>query len=343
MATTGLAEESFLALTTFKRDGTPVSVPVWCAGENGTLLVFSEANSWKVKRIRRDPHVQVAPCSARGRPRGPAIDADAAILADTATVEALLARKYRRLWPAYTRATAAARWLKHQAVPASVTIRITPRQGDPAAPLTASPSGLSEGSRVVRVLDAARLLGVLLSGVWSRRPVRLLPGEAARALPGDQLGSEATVVWTHGITIRARPGQVWPWLVQMGCRRAGWYSYDGLDNGGLPSANQILPELQRLQVGDILPMTPNAEDAFVVRAVEPERALVLGDAAGSATWAFALEPSDDGTSTRLVTRSTGSYTRVVVGLLLKLFLRPIHFAMQRKQLLNLKRLVEEQP
>ena len=89
-----LAKEPFVSITTFKRDGTPVSMPVWCAADNGTLLVFSEANSWKVKRIRRDAHVRVAPCSARGKPRGPAVDADASLVQETAKVEALLAKKY---------------------------------------------------------------------------------------------------------------------------------------------------------------------------------------------------------------------------------------------------------
>jgi hypothetical protein len=57
----------------------------------------------------------------------------------------------------------------------------------------------------------------------------------------------------------------------------------GLDNAGVPSADRILPQLQQVQVGDILPQTPTAEDRFVVRAVEPQRALVLGDDAGSMT------------------------------------------------------------
>ena len=149
----------------------------------------------------------------------------------------------------------------------------------------------------------------------------------------------AKLRWTHGITIRARPAEIWPWLEQMGCRRAGWYSYDGLDNGGVPSADRIVSELQRADVGDVFPMSPAADDAFVVRAVEPERALVLGDAAGTATWALVLEPID-GSGTRLVTRVRGRFERVAVGFLFGLFWRPIHFGMQRRQLLNLKRLVE---
>ncbi len=148
--------------------------------------------------------------------------------------------------------------------------------------------------------------------------------------------------WTHGITIRARPTEIWPWLVQMGCRRAGWYSYDGLDNGGVPSAERIVPELQLAGVGDIFPMTPTADDGFVVRAIEPECALVLADAAGSATWTFVLEPID-GASTRLVTRVRAGSEHFAVGLLIGLVLRPIHFGMQRRQLLNLKRRVAATP
>jgi len=193
---------------------------------------------------------------------------------------------------------------------------------------------------LVRFLgDAIRLAGALITGVVSRRPVRPLGDEDRRPLPGDQLMPDAKIRWTHAITIRARPTQIWPWLVQMGCRRAGWYSYDGLDNGGVPSADTILPELQQAVAGDIFPMTPTAEDGFVVRALEPERALVLGDAGGRATWALVLEPVD-GTSTRLVTRLRAGYERFAVGLLIGLVGRPIHFAMQRRQLLNLKRRVQ---
>jgi hypothetical protein len=86
-------------------------------------------------------------------------------------------------------------------------------------------------------------------------------------------------------------------------------------------------------------MTPTAEDGFVVRAVEPERALILGDPSGSATWALVLEPIDDMT-TRLVTRVT-RFDRFALGLLFALLWRPIHFGMQRRQLLNLRRRTEE--
>src|SRR5512132_2218169 len=96
-----LAKEPFVSITTFRRDGAPVSVPVWCAADNGALLVFSEADSWKVRRIRRNGHVRIAPCSARGKPRGPAVDADAGLVEETIRFQALLAKKYPWAWPAY--------------------------------------------------------------------------------------------------------------------------------------------------------------------------------------------------------------------------------------------------
>jgi hypothetical protein len=191
--------------------------------------------------------------------------------------------------------------------------------------------------RVALVRDALRLLGVLVTYPVSRRPVRPLADEAVRPLPGDELVAGAKIRWNHAITIRARPAEIWPWLVQMGCRRAGWYSYDGLDNGGVPSAERIVPELQRAQAGDIFPMTPKAQDRFVVRVAGPGRALVLGDDAGQMSWGFVLEPAGE-TSTRLITRSRGATGRLAVGMMLKVFWHPPGFGMQRRQ--HLKRLAE---
>ena len=127
MDTTALGKAQYLSITTFKRDGTPVSTPVWVAPDNGTLLVHSEAKSWKVKRIRRDGHVRVAPCSVRGSIRGDSVDADATIDEDTATVERLLARKYGLVFRGEKAFTALTRKLRGQKPAASVTIRIVPR------------------------------------------------------------------------------------------------------------------------------------------------------------------------------------------------------------------------
>ena len=160
--------------------------------------------------------------------------------------------------------------------------------------------------------------------------------EATKELPGDELVAQAEAIDTRGIDIDAPPADVWPWLVQMGYGRAGWYSYDELDMDR-PSADRIVPELQQLEVGQVLPTHPGG--GFEVRILEPEQALVLyADralvtaqaeatpkgletattnvrAAGAyldasmpgdfqASWAFVLEPRPEG-RTRLIERFRG--------------------------------------
>jgi uncharacterized protein len=87
----------YLSLTSFRRDGSGVATPVWFVADNGQLVVETDADSYKVRRIRRDPHVRIAVCDARGRLRGEAVDAEATVLPDSERerVERLLARKYR--------------------------------------------------------------------------------------------------------------------------------------------------------------------------------------------------------------------------------------------------------
>jgi len=175
--------------------------------------------------------------------------------------------------------------------------------------------------------------------------------ETTRPLPGDELLPQQAMRVTHGITIAAPPEKIWPWLVQMGCGRAGWYSRDALDNAGRASARTIVAELQRLELGQVLPATPEGEDGFTVLALEPERFLVLGGAFDRAanqsveffgplpehywrvTWAFVLEPLDAG-HTRLMVRASVDFAPTTVGLRL-LWMRPIHRFMQMAQLRRL--------
>ena len=121
-----LAGEPYISLTTFKRDGTAVSTPVWVAGDGGRLLVHSAASTWKVKRIRRDSHVRVAPCGATGKIHGEALEGEAAILGDTALVEELEARKYGLMYRLIHLLGVVSRTLRRQPVPDSVTIEILP-------------------------------------------------------------------------------------------------------------------------------------------------------------------------------------------------------------------------
>ncbi len=82
--------------------------------------------------------------------------------------------------------------------------------------------------------------------------------EVAAAMPGDGRFPSAQFRATRAITIDAAPDEVWPWLAQVGCRRAGWYSDDLLDNLGHPSSATIVPDLQQLEVGQWVPMSPKS-------------------------------------------------------------------------------------
>lgn len=195
-----------------------------------------------------------------------------------------------------------------------------------------------------------------------------------RGLPGDDLVPEASTSDTRSIEIQAPPSAVWPWLVQMGYGRAGWYSYDQIDMAGA-SFRRINPEWQELAVGDVVPTHPGG--GFEVRALERDRALVLYsdsdlvagqaeaarisnvrradanvEATGAflgaaqptdfaASWAFVLEPVTGG-RTRLIERfrvrfgeSDKPWTAITLPLVGIGF-----FLMTRKQMLGIKERAE---
>ncbi len=185
--------------------------------------------------------------------------------------------------------------------------------------------------------------------------------EAAQPLPGDHLIPAPRTAFTRAITLRAAPAQVWPWLVQIGSHRAGWYSYDDLDNGGVPSASAIRPEFQDLKVGDQIWAAADGTLAFAVHSLEPERALVLsgplddstpydarrGPFGGGAdaldpvraSWAFVLVPLDE-TRTRLLVRFRADYAPNPLSTLAGAVLEPVSFLMERKMLLGIRARVE---
>ncbi|MFI5806949.1 PPOX class F420-dependent oxidoreductase [Streptomyces sp. NPDC051561] len=92
------ARTRYVSLTTFRKDGTPVATPVWAAGDDSALYVWTNSESWKVKRIRRDGNVTIAPCDFRGgiKPGAPTFEARATLLDEDGLrkVRKLLARKY---------------------------------------------------------------------------------------------------------------------------------------------------------------------------------------------------------------------------------------------------------
>jgi hypothetical protein len=167
------------------------------------------------------------------------------------------------------------------------------------------------------VLAAGGVYGFLQ---WRGRTYGATWAERHSVMPGDDLVPRAQVSITHAVTVPGPPDRIWPWLVQVGWGRAGWYTPRWVDellfpeNG--PSADRILPEWQSLSVGDQVPDgPPSAQCAFTVVEVEPQRCLVLrstshlplswreqGIAGVDWTWAFALHRAHHGRGTRLIFR-----------------------------------------
>jgi hypothetical protein len=163
--------------------------------------------------------------------------------------------------------------------------------------------------------------------------------ESARPLPGDCIVTGRAYIATRAITIDAPPEDVWPWIVQMGSGRGGWYALDRLDNGGVPSAEEIIPELQDLQVGDLIPMIPGKEVGPRVLEMEPtQRMLWTTDVEFS--WEWVLEPRDGG-RTRLVSRIRERYPPLLSRkMLYALVASAGDVVMNRTQLKRIKRRAE---
>lgn len=181
--------------------------------------------------------------------------------------------------------------------------------------------------------------------------------EVRRSYPGADLIPGGKRSATMAVTIDAPPSRLWPWLVQMGVDRAGWYSWDRLDNFGLRSAKRVHPEWQEIDVGDRLAAKPDGSEWWEVAALEPERFLGLRmsldlrgrpfDPAGArprfytdSTWGFLLE-EQSGRRTRLVVSGYWSLRpRWVQFVASFVFLEPSHWIMQTRQFANLRRYAE---
>lgn len=152
------------------------------------------------------------------------------------------------------------------------------------------------------VADLPRFATAPLYRPWHQR-WGTTDDELRSVQPGDDLLPDAAFRATRAITIAAPPEDVWPWLVQVGCLRAGWYSNDLLDNLGRPSATTIVPEFQHLEVGQWVPMAPSAtpddRTAFRVDSFAKNEWLLWTKP--DSTWVWRLIPIDNG-GTRLVTR-----------------------------------------
>lgn len=174
--------------------------------------------------------------------------------------------------------------------------------------------------------------------------------ESVRALPGDDLIPQPRWAATHAITIQAAPARIWPWIVQIGQGRGGYYSYEGLENVvgcQITNADRILPQFQSLRPGDLVALHPAANaPKFKVNTLVPERYLLFGAAPAfdaalqgtvGQTWLFYLDPQPDG-STRLLARTRAWYDRKF-GLQMAfgpLLMEPIMYTMEMKMLKGIR-------
>jgi hypothetical protein len=170
--------------------------------------------------------------------------------------------------------------------------------------------------------------------------------EVARPMPGDEVLPEPRVSSTRAVTVHAGPEHIWPWLLQLGRGRGGFYSYEWLEamiGTDITNSDRILPEFQHLAPGDEIPTGPGT--SMRVRTVETERFLVFGPAPGepsdtsTITWAIGLYPRGDGT-TRLVSRLRYDFGWKPGEPLFMLFFEPGQFVMDQKMLRTLRKRAE---
>lgn len=181
--------------------------------------------------------------------------------------------------------------------------------------------------------------------------------ERVKRLPGDEIVEDVMTHYTRAVTIGAPPTAVWPWLVQIGDRRAGFYSYDWIERFVFPgtvhyvegthSATRIHPELQDVHVGDRINTGSIGKVALgsPVTVLEANRTLVMG------TWAFILRPLPDGQTRLLVRERDAGWFRLaapkrsgilsaVAALVDYVAAEPLHFVMVRRMMLGLKQRAE---
>lgn len=166
---------------------------------------------------------------------------------------------------------------------------------------------------IVKMMAVLSPVSIVMAAylLWAR-PYQLRWGatdnEQKRPMPGDELNPHPKFLATRAITIEGKPEEIWPWLIQMGYKRAGFYGYDILENIGSPrglsSARNTLPEFQHFKVGDEVPISPVA--GMVFYAVAPNQYMVWADKEGTGGFTWSLYPIDEA-HTRLVSRIRWSH------------------------------------
>jgi hypothetical protein len=193
------------------------------------------------------------------------------------------------------------------------------------------------------MIAASALVVAFLVYIFVIRPRQLrwgaTPAEADAQLPGDEVVARPDFVATRAVTIAASPANVWPWIVQIGSKRAGWYSIDWMDNAGVPSATTLLPQYQVIDKGQFIPFTPDQKNGMWVKDFHPCTFILWHDKQGKATWLWQLTPVEEN-KTRLFTRLRTKYRWASPWILYYLIYDVGDIVMMRKCLLGIKRRAE---
>ncbi|MBI5310141.1 MAG: hypothetical protein HZB14_03785 [Actinobacteria bacterium] len=212
--------------------------------------------------------------------------------------------------------------------------------------------------RLRRCAGLAGLASAVAAYALVFRPLMLTWGateaENAATYPGDDLveGGERQPVMAT--TLDAPPSEVWPWLAQMGCDRAGFYSWDRLDNGGRPSARELNPDWA-VATGDRIRSTTKSDHWFDVALADPPHTLILRapmvlpsgrmfdpatespESFSDSTWAFHLRELPGGRTRLIVGGVARAEPRLPNEVSAWLFWEPVHWVMQTKQFRELRR------
>jgi len=192
---------------------------------------------------------------------------------------------------------------------------------------------------------AGSVISVAIYLFWIR-PWQLRWGstdeEVVRAMPGDDIVYRPAFNATRSVSVNARPEDIWPWIVQIGIKRAGRYSYDWIDNLGKPSAERIIPEFQRMEVGDIIPMSPDGKMGLWVKDFTANQWMLWWDGKGDTTWCWGLYPTHEN-GTRLVTRVHIRYNWFSPAIFFNMVLDVGDIVMMRKCMLGIKQRAEPLP
>ena len=158
-------------------------------------------------------------------------------------------------------------------------------------------------------------------------------------MPGDDIVSNPSFNATRAVTIHASANNIYPWIAQMGVTRAGWYSYDLLDNLGKPSAESILTRHQNIQVSDVIPMSPDGKQGMRVKDFRKNEWMLWWDNKGDNTWVWGIYLEGDNSS-RLITRVRLKYRWVSFSILFSMLVEFFDLPMMRKSMLGIKRRAE---